>query len=585
MTTKRNIGRLAAIGGLTATIALLTGLPAASADELADLKANQELLQRRIDQLAQQAQLPATGGVPGAGSQPSIPGAVAAPTAQALGGSFPRSFLIPGTDTSIRMGGFVDLTALYFLNGANSGNPGTPSSNSGQNGNLPGIPVGQVFIQPAFVPNPAGGPKVEATGTGSQAQSANHSRGNGVFMFSPQQSRIDIETRTPTAWGESRTFLSFDWAGCDNFSCLSVQQAGGNSILPRLRFAYGTLGGFLAGQALSNFSDADADTESMEFGGSQGSTGGARIPQVRYTLAGPYGSAFSVSAEQPTVGMIVPGGTISNDQVLSSNQNAPGPVTNPLSAFLPFTANPVAGGPVLPGICNGVPCTGTGVTPGETVQANPMQSFAPNLTAASYWAQPWGHVDFAGVLVPLRVNDGHYIDRTFIGYAGHFSGDVKPGWFGWEKDDFLFSFIAGVGEGYYASGGSATSFSLSSNFGINTACATPTPTCTGLAAASNIIVKPNFSYSTNGGYQHWWLPNLRSTIAAGFWEQDVNAGLIGPVEANSANHVLWNAFGNLVWNPVAFITTGVEYMYGKRITVAGAKGNENVLIGKFRVAF
>ena len=86
-------------------------------------------------------------------------------------------------------------------------------------------------------------------------------------------------------------------------------------------------------------------------------------------------------------------------------------------------------------------------------------------------------------------------------------------------------------------------------------------------------------------YQHWWLPNLRSTIAAGFWEQDVNSQLIGPVEANSANHVLWNTFANLVWNPVAFITTGVEYMYGKRITVAGAKGNENVLIGKFRVAF
>jgi hypothetical protein len=42
---------------------------------------------------------------------------------------------------------------------------------------------------------------------------------------------------------------------------------------------------------------------------------------------------------------------------------------------------------------------------------------------------------------------------------------------------------------------------------------------------------------------------------------------------------------NLVWNPVAFITTGVEYMYGHRVVVSNAKGNENVLIGKFRVAF
>src|SRR5215467_3971153 len=193
MTTTPGLRGLVAIGGLTATIALLTGLPAAHADELADLRANQELLQRRIDQLAQ---IPATGGVPGAGTSAGT-GAQAAPGAPSLGGSFPRSFLIPGTETSIRLGGFVDLTGLYFLQGANSGNPGTPSSNAGQNGNLNSIPLGQVFIP----------------GAGSVAQSANHSRGNGVFMFSPQQSRINIETRTPTAWGESRTFFEFDWSG------------------------------------------------------------------------------------------------------------------------------------------------------------------------------------------------------------------------------------------------------------------------------------------------------------------------------------------------------------------------------------
>ena len=168
-------------------------------------------------------------------------------------------------------------------------------------------------------------------------------------MFSPQQSRLDIETRTPTAWGESRTFFSFDWAGGDNFSALSVQQAGGDSLLPRLRFAYGTLGGFLGGQALSNFSDADADTESMEFGGAMGSTGGQRIPQVRYTLAGPYGSAFSVSAEQPITGIIVPSGTISNDELLSSSPRA-----NPARRPRRFRR---------PSICNGVPCTGSGIVP------------------------------------------------------------------------------------------------------------------------------------------------------------------------------------------------------------------------------
>jgi Porin subfamily len=549
MTKTRTIGTLAAIGGLTATIALLTGLPAANADELADLRANQELLQRRIDQLAQ-------GAIPESRIAPGTPGALGTtpiPGQAIIGGSFPRSFLIPGTDTSIRVGGFVDVTGLYFLNGANDGNPGRPTSNSGQNGNLNTIPLGQVFIP----------------GLGNVAQSLNHSRGNGVFEFSPNQTRFNVETRTPTAWGESRTFLEFDFSGCNDFSCRSLQQAGGDSLIPRLRFAYGTLGGFLAGQAISNFSDADADTESLEFGGAAGSTGGYRVPQVRYTLAGPYGSAFSVSAEQPTTGIIVPSGTISSDQLLAAS---------------PFGATSV-GAPLIPATCNGVPCIGTGIIPGTTTQANPAQTFAPVLTAASYWAQPWGHVDFAALLTPQRVNDGRFVDRTFLGYGGHVSGDVKPGWFGWAKDDILFSFIAGEGIGNYSSGGLSTAFNLASNFSITTACATPVTGCTGLAAASNVLVNTIFGYSANGGYQHWWTPNLRSTFAAGVAAQDVSSQLIGPTEANSANKQLWNAFVNIVWNPVSFITTGFQYMYGHRVVVSNAKGNENVLIGKFRVAF
>jgi len=554
MTRTHTIGTLAAIGGVTATIALLTGLPAANADELADLRANQELLQRRIDQLAQ-GQPPAAGGIPGGGPG-SAYGIQPVPGQAIIGGSFPRSFLIPGTDTSIRVGGFVDYTALYYLQGNNTSNPGTSSTNSGQNGNLNSIPLGQVNIP----------------GLGPVAQGANHSRGNSVFTSGPDQSRLNVETRTPTAWGEARTFMEFDWAGNNNFVPLSSQQGGGDSKIPRIRFAYGTLGGFLAGQAISNFSDADADTESMEFGGAAGSTGGYRVPQVRYTVAGPYGSAFSVSAEQPTTGLIVPSGTISNDQLLSAGATAPGPVTSPLAPFIPAT-------------CNGVPCTGTGITPGTTTQANPAQVFAPVLTAASYWAQPWGHVDFAAILVPNRINDGKFVDRTFLGYGGHIAGDVKPGWFGYAKDDFLFSFVAGPGIGNYSSGGLSTAFNEATNFSIATACRTPTPTCTGLAAASNVIAEQIFGYSANGGYQHWWTPNLRTTIAAGVAHQDVNSQLIGPTEANSANKEIWNAFINLVWNPVAFVTTGVQYMYGHRVVVSNAKGNENVLIGKFRVAF
>jgi hypothetical protein len=340
-----------------------------------------------------------------------------------------------------------------------------------------------------------------------------------------------------------------------------VQHAGGDSLVPRLRYAYGTLGGFLAGQALSNFSDADADTESMSFGGAMGSTGGHRIPQVRYTIAGPWGSAWSASAEQPYTDMWTPGG------LLSSDTNTAGPPSGP-------------GTGTISAICNGVPCTGAG-----TEINDPARSTAPTVTLASYWAQPWGHVDFSGVVKVLDVNDGNFISEKFIGYGGHFSGDVKPGWFGYNKDDFLFSFVVGEGIGNYVAGGWNNAVSLATNFTVPTACATPQPGCLGGRAASNVLFKPVFVYSANGGYQHWWLSNLRSTIAAGVAHQDMSSQLIGPFSVASATKEQWNAFANLVWNPVAFITAGVEYHYGKRITVANGTGQEQVIIGKWRVAF
>jgi Porin subfamily/DcaP outer membrane protein len=574
MTRKWNIGRMGAIGGLTAIVALQTGLPTAKADELADLRANQQLMQQRIDQLAQaQAQgTPSPTFAPGTTGSTGGPayGTVAVPGTGTTAGSFPRSFLIPGTDTSIRVGGFVDLTILDFLQGGGAVPGSNFGSNAGQNGNLHSIP-----LSGGVVPGAPGSTKGFG---GFVAPSANlaPTRNNGVLEFSPQQTRFNIETRTPTSWGEVRTFLEMDLAGCSSggsYTCQTLGQSGGDALLPRLRYAYGTMGGFLAGQAISNFSDADADTESMEFGGAEGSTGGFRIPQVRYTLAGPYGSAFSVSAENPWTSVITPGGLESSDYALSGT----GTATTPAQQVVPGSTTAV-------GICNGLPCVGTGITPGSA-EANPTVAKAPTLTIASYWAQPWGHVDFAGLLRFYEVADGKFINQQFTGYGGHVAGDVHPGWWGYNKDDFLFSFVAGDAIGNYASGGENALFPLASNFTGATSCASPTPACTGEAAASNILFKPIFAFSTNGGYQHWWTPSLRSTIAAGVAQQDVSSQLIGPSQAEAVNKQLYDAFINLVWNPVAFITTGVQYMYGHRVVVANLKGKENVLVYKFRVAF
>jgi hypothetical protein len=539
MTRRGTIRGVAAIGGLTAAVALLTGFRAASADELADLRANQELLQRRIDQLAQGA----------AGGRPGVPGGYgteAVPGQTMTGGSFPRSFLIPGTDTSIRVGGFIDETIDYYFQGGPVN--GNQSTTVGATGNLEAIPLN--IHANAVVPG------FPTTGSIVPGQVAN-SRGNSVFLQSPRESRLNVETRTPTAWGESRTFIEFDFAGTNNFSGTTTGLTTvSDSLVPRLRYAYGTLGGFLAGQANSNFADPDANAETLDFGGPTGQAGVVRIPQIRYTYAGPWGSAWSISAETPETDIVTPAGNVRSDSNTQGLPSGPGAVVN-------GTAGCVANG-IL--ISPTVACTLSG---------NPTKSSAPDLTFASYWSQPWGHVDFRGVLRPtLTVNDGHLIDKTFIGGGGGLSGDVKPGWFGWEKDDFVWQFTVGSGLGRYLN--STAGAALATNFLTSPATA---------AAAGNILVQPVTEFGAQVGYQHWWLPNLRSTAVYGYSYFGYPSQVIGPTQSIVSNKQLQTAHANLIWSPVAFIDAGVEYTWGQRETVSNNKGQQQALIGKFRVKF
>src|SRR5215204_2063346 len=264
MSNGRNVVSIAAMVGVLA-MPLVIGSSAAGADELSDLRANQELLQRRLDQLAQAPRIEAPGAVYGApGAGPT--------TVQMMGGSFPRSFLVPGTDTSIRVGGEVRLNMLYWING---GNPGAVhNTNAGATGQSAVIPLSKSGVA--------------------------RTRSDNITVMSRSQSKISVETRTPTAWGEARSFIEFDFAG--NANLAGRPFAVSDNINVRLRFAYGTLGGWLAGQANSNFSDPDASMETLSFSGLVGDPGHSRIPQLRYTAPlAPWGfpGAFSVAIEQP----------------------------------------------------------------------------------------------------------------------------------------------------------------------------------------------------------------------------------------------------------------------------------------------
>jgi hypothetical protein len=542
-------------GAITAAIACVLSAPlaiapyAAQADEVSDLRANQELLQQRLDQLAQAPISPVGGLYPGG-----------APAASAgtgtVGGSFPRSFLIPGTDTSIRVGGAITVNVMYFFNGGNPNQTTASTTNFGNNGALNTAPL-HVHLNGVA----AGTPGSVAFGAAAVTPGTNpaRSRSGSLTFISPQQSKVNFETRTPTAWGESRTFMEFDWANGNQFVPGNNALLSTNNLVPRLRFAYATLGGLLGGQANSNFADPDASTDNINFGGNVGDPGVTRIPQVRYTMPlGGWGipGAWSVSAEAPeTDGWTIGGGLIGAD----ATAVAP-------AAFL-----------------------------------NPFKSPSPDFTMAWYIPQPWGHMDFSAVLRPtLQIKDGAFLDRQYTGYGVHFSGDVKPGWFGWDRDDITWQFNYGDGIGRYL-GGNSTDFSLITNY--------PAVAPGSAAAAANILSKTTVMWGGNAGYQHRWTPTLRSNISAGILHHDISnvgnagAGFVcgmntpGTSAAAALNNRLTGASGcstnkelvsaelNLIWNPVPFADIGIEYFHGHRLVLSNLKGDVNGVISRFRVNF
>jgi hypothetical protein len=483
--------------------------------------------------LVRSAALAAVGLQPGDGAVLSVDQNPAA-RASATGGSFPKSILIPGTDTSIKIYGQITEIVDYWLSGGNP-NASPPSTAVGGNGQVQAIPL----------PNTAA-----------------HARGNGIFLQSPRESRIGFETRTPTAFGEARTVVEFDWAGSNQFVPGGVNPASvSDNLIPRIRYAYGALGGILAGQATSNFSDPDANSETLDFVRNIGEPGVTRIPQIRYTMPAWWGGSFSLSAETPETDIGTPAGIQGSDAGV-----IPSATTSCTVATLG----------------NASACSTTLLTSGR-LPVNPAKSTAPDFTVAYYLSRPWGHFDISAVVRPgLDVEDGAFLSRHFIGFGGHIGMDIKPGWFGWVKDDFTFHITGGNALGRYLS--SNTNFALATNYGAPGAYGSfGGPTSAASAAA--ILVKPTFEWGSEIGYQHWWLDNLRSNINAGFNAHNIPSQLIGAGQLGVLNKEVITAHTNLIWNPVSSVDVGIEYMWGQRTVASNAHGTENVLITRLRLSF
>ena len=208
---------------------LAMGSPA-QADEVSDLKAQLKALQQRIEVLEKR---------PVETQVVTATGDKAAPAKPAQKGYF----VIPGTETSVKIGGYAKLDAIY--NDVSAGDNSTAD---------------QLFLPSSSIP-----------------LDREHADDNQVVLHG-RQSRVNIGTTTDTTYGKLNTFVEGDFFG-------------GSASAPefRLRHAYGELGKLLAGQTWSTFEIMDSLPDTLDFGGPAAQIF-KRQGQVRWTEPFAWGS-------------------------------------------------------------------------------------------------------------------------------------------------------------------------------------------------------------------------------------------------------------------------------------------------------
>jgi len=174
------------------------------------------------------------------------------------GGATRGSFRLPGTNTSMTIGGFVKGTFIWSDKSAGAGS------------------LGDQAVAPSLIPV---GPNA---GANEKSQITFHAR----------QSQLWFQTFTPSKYGPVTSHFEGDF-----FGPVAGSEVTTNGHSFRIRQAYGTIGPFTAGQFWSTALSWIAFPEFMDFGGPVGIVG---VRQVGLRWSGKFGgAAYSVSAENP----------------------------------------------------------------------------------------------------------------------------------------------------------------------------------------------------------------------------------------------------------------------------------------------
>ncbi len=446
------------------------------------------------------------------------------PSSSAPGaGSFPGSFLVPGTSTSFALHGIIWIVASHDFG---------PSAISG------GL-VNATAIQ---------GPGASASNLGQHAL-------NGNTDITAGPTRPNIETRTPTSYGELKTYIEFDFnlatsgsntvyggAGGAYIPSSGSSQPAGNEGAVRLRQAYGTLGPWLIGQTKTLVDDTQVYPDLADAGLDAGFRTSTQVhkPQVRYTWLAGNGLSVAASLEQPT-------------KMVTSIQTATG------GAFAAFTEDN----------------NGIGGTGGTIVSI-------PDVGAAVQWDQPWGHVKLTGMYHDSKVDNAganangaagtvaaqanpftsgqngfrHELGGYFLQLSGHLNT--------WGKDR-----LAGM-VGY-----ERAFIDASGSYGAQDAILGP-----------GGLVDVSRAWNADASYEHFFTSQWRGNVSGGiqkFMGMGMPTGNTTP-EAGLVN-IVYTGHANVIFSPVPQTDFIAEYEHATVHFYSGASTREDRITGNFKFYF
>ena len=479
-----------ALGGLTAAVALAVGLSQAQAQ--------------------------------GVAPSPPLQGA----------GSFPGSFLVPGTSTSLHVGGTIEFDARYSMTALGSQSPG-----------------GYDNAYPNAVALHGAGVTYGGILNNGPAQNQ-----HGILRFTDQFTRPNFETRTPTEYGEVKTFWEIDFAGSASTVSGGFAPSGptqtdccSNFSLLRLKQAYGTLGPWLIGQTNSNFADLDALPDVIDAAGMAGGyvfPGIRYNPQIRYTFLLANGMSVSSSLEQTQSA-----GLFSETQFGTTTAAS---LTSATVAWNNFDA---------PGM---------------------GQKF-PSFTTTARIDQPWGHAAFHVAIEQERFQNfsnpaptpgltGSFPTSAHVarwGYMLSLTGHINT--IGRDKITFDTTF----GQGASQFNGALSHVETQWEEGL--VCSVTNASATAYQCSQPRVM------GAEVGYSHWWNDHWRSGIEAGY-DQESRPSSTDSWSATALDtgveHHHMSAHVNILWTPVAPVQFGLEYHFYRRDVWSGAHGFNQAIAGQ-----